>query len=36
MAVSSFPAIAFVALGLVMLGLWAYARRAGKEETAIL
>jgi spermidine/putrescine transport system permease protein len=29
-------AIAFVALGLVMLGLWTYARRVGKEETTIL
>ena len=29
-------AIAFVALGLVMLALWAYARRVGKEEATIL
>jgi len=29
-------AIAFVALGLVMLGLWVYARKAAKEETAVL
>jgi len=29
-------AIAFVALALVMLGVWVYSRKAGKEETAIL
>lgn len=29
-------AIAFVALGLVMLGLWVYARKAAKEDAAIL
>lgn len=29
-------AIAFVALGLVMLGLWTYARKAAKEDATIL
>ena len=29
-------AIAFVALGLVMLGLWVHSRKIGKEETTIL